>query len=124
MLSRYKNNKFMKHIKEFKEIDFNDWDEEEENPNGENLSFEHDKITNCTHLKVNDYVNVIIDNKNLKGKIKAITNHRVGIEFDKHINGHNGLSIFNGKKGHCWIYNHTTKYQSNNHIMWLIDRLN
>jgi len=92
----------MRYIREFKDIDWDDWDDEEVEPS---------KIINVIKNKrINDNI-IIGDTLRLKyNKIKIdcvvvdykTTHGDIGVEFKFHINSHdcNG----NGKNGHCWYF--------------------
>jgi hypothetical protein len=107
----------MKYIKLYEDIDWEDWDEEENVENTE-LIFDLDNKSYplFKDLKVNNRVEFIYKNKSYYATIINKNEKLFTFEFDDYINGHDGDI---GKPGHCWYY------EINNYdIEWLLRKLN
>jgi hypothetical protein len=106
----------MKYIKLYEDIDWEDWNEEE---NSE-LIFDLDNYPYplFEDLKINNRVEFIYKNKSYFATvINKYHSKYLTFEFDDYIDGHNGWNI--GKQGYCW------NYENNNYdIEWLINKLN
>ena len=102
----------MKYIREYKEIDFEDWDEEETPPYKRTMLYDMKSINVDKLLKIGD--KLICDFKsptdsflNLNGTIVDImewhNNYRLMcVEFDEYIGGHDGIHFGSKyKNGHC-----------------------
>jgi hypothetical protein len=98
----------MKYIKLYEDINWNDWDNEEEN---DELIFDLDNklYPPFKNIKINDRIEFIVNNKSYFATVigipivKNILNICLTFEFDDFINGHDGYFNQNiGKNGHCW----------------------
>jgi hypothetical protein len=111
----------MKYIKEYKNIDFDEFDWEEEEGNKINFSYKNkdewkefinnisvgDRVI-CNFNNTNDnYINEL-------AYVREITKDEILLEFDNYIGGHDGMStgsIYRGKNGHCWWFNYNFLYE-------------
>ena len=83
----------MKYIKEYKEIDWEDFDYEESYGGWV-------KVNTPYELSIGDIVKCSVRRRNNKiGKVVRIGN-TIGVEFDEYINGHDCSG--KGKNGYCW----------------------
>jgi hypothetical protein len=121
----------MKYIKLYEDIDWEDWDKEENSE--ENIKFIFDLDNEIyplsKNLNVNDRVKIKFNNESYYATIIGFHRRKyLTFEFDNYIGGHNGYKYYNqvGKEGYCWnIYdldNRTTRSDTLN-FKWLKNNL-
>jgi hypothetical protein len=106
----------MKYIKLYEDINWDDWNEEEENSE---LIFDLDNeiYPLIKDFNLNDRVEFIFKNKSYYATVieKSVT---ISFEFDIFINGHSNNG--KGKSGYCWNY---CEYYKKYDIIYLVKRL-